>query len=158
MDDNDWSFKDKTLPWNEVSVITLWDEKAVLEIEMSGETDVDTLIQGELPEWKEADIIDSAWFEDASFYSDEASFYAHDDSSRYSQDDDDECDALEEYLKSFFNETSRSTYDDASYYPEGNDKSCYFDDYTRYEINFNDDSDASEDEVVVSPAMFDATL
>jgi len=142
-----------------VSVITLWDEKAELEIvvgEASDETEVETWMQGGLPEWKEADIIDSAWFEDASFYSDEASFCAQGDSSRYSQDEDDKCDALEEYLKSFFDEISRSVYDDASYYPDGNDESRYFNDYSRYEINFDDD--ASEDEVVVSPAMFDDEL
>ena len=139
-----------------MSVITLWDEKAELDItvgEASDEMDVETWMQGGFPEWKEADIMDSAWFEDASFYSDEASIYAQDDSSRYSQDDNGECDALEEYLRSFFNEaTSRSTYDDASYYADGNDESRYFNGYSRYEINFDDDS--SEDEVIVSPAMF----
>lgn len=91
---NDLSFKDKTLPWND---------------EASGNDDISWDEKGRCwTSWNEADIIDSTWFEDAPrFYSDVASFDAHDDdTSRYPDDAHD--DALEDYLNAFFDEVNRS--------------------------------------------------
>lgn len=117
--------------------------------------------RGALPEWNEADIVDSACFEDASFYSDEASFYAANDTRRCpapapaDDDDDGNDDALEEYLNDFFDEVSRSdldnpSRDDASPYTynDNDDDTPYFNDYSSIEI----------DEAYLSEADTDADL
>jgi hypothetical protein len=90
-----------------------WDERAMLDVVM-GETSIAApgigTFRGALPEWSEADIVDSMWFENApSFYPDVASFDAHDDdTSRYPDDAHDDDDALEDYLNAFFDEVNRS--------------------------------------------------
>ncbi|KAK2464627.1 hypothetical protein APHAL10511_003320 [Amanita phalloides] len=96
--DNDWSFKDKTLPWDDELTVSdadlgEWDENAMLDIvlirdgeEMEGRED---FLRGTFLEWNEAEIIDSAQSDDARYCSDKEHFFSRDDASRCTDDDDD---------------------------------------------------------------------
>ena len=124
-----------------------------------GETTGVAPFRGALPEWNEADIVDSAWSEEASFHSDGTSFYAHDDdTSRYPADDDsDDDDALEDYLNSFFDEVNRSAVDDARPYDDDDDdESPYFNDYSSIEIDhdaYPSEIDTDDDDDTIAEAV-----
>ena len=112
-----------------------------------------------LPEWNEADIIDSVWSEGVSFHSG-TNFYAHDDdTSRYPADDDsDDNDALEDYLNSFFDEVNQSAVDDASPYDDNDndDESPYFNDYSSIEIDYDaypSEIDTNDDDDTIAEAV-----
>ncbi|KAK2462783.1 hypothetical protein APHAL10511_005174 [Amanita phalloides] len=117
--DNDWSFKDKTLPWDDESTVSdeeLWDEwneNAMLDIvlirdgeEMEGQDD---FLRGTFLEWNEADIIDSVQFDDARYCSDKERLFSRDDTSRYidgdtSDEGTSDCDSMDEAIDGFLGE------------------------------------------------------
>ncbi|KAK2465457.1 hypothetical protein APHAL10511_002529 [Amanita phalloides] len=147
--DNDWSFKDKTLPWDDESTVSdeeLWDgwnENAMLDIvlirdeeEMVG---TDDFLRGTFLEWNEADIIDSAQSDDARNCSDKERFFSRDDASRCIDDDVSQLDNDDDDVR---RPNDGDDDDDVSRF--GNDDSYYQEDIYD-DLGIDDDGDTSDE-------------